>query len=295
MKLLGIYKNGNYKVTLFDDGTKIRRTEEDEFIGDYPECIDYKITNHCDMGCPMCHENSVPANEHGNIMNQKFIDTLMPYTELAIGGGNPLSHPDLEAFLQKLKDRKIIANMTVNQVHFEKKYDYIKSLLDKSLIKGLGISLNNPSKEFIEKVKTIPNAVIHVINGMVSMEDLKKLYDNDLKILILGYKIFGKGVRYYNVVKKLEIESKKKKLKDNLKEVIEHMKVVSFDNLAIEQLDVKSLLSEEDWNEFYMGDDGKFTMYIDGVKEQFAMCSVAEKRYDLKEDIRDMFKIIKGE
>ena len=29
MKCIGTYKNGNYNVTVFDDGTKIRRTEDD--------------------------------------------------------------------------------------------------------------------------------------------------------------------------------------------------------------------------------------------------------------------------
>ena len=31
MKLLGIYKNGNFTTKIFSDGTKIRETEDDEF------------------------------------------------------------------------------------------------------------------------------------------------------------------------------------------------------------------------------------------------------------------------
>ena len=34
MKTLGVYKNGNYFVRLLADGTKIRETNEDEFIPD---------------------------------------------------------------------------------------------------------------------------------------------------------------------------------------------------------------------------------------------------------------------
>ena len=52
MKILGIYKNGNYQVTILDDGTKIRRTEEDEFIPEFPENADVKITDKCCQGCP---------------------------------------------------------------------------------------------------------------------------------------------------------------------------------------------------------------------------------------------------
>ena len=93
MKLLGSYINGNYHTAIYSDGTKIRETEDDEFIADFPENIDIKITNQCDMGCPMCHEDSKSDGKHGDSMNAKFIDTLRPYTELAIGGGNAPCSP----------------------------------------------------------------------------------------------------------------------------------------------------------------------------------------------------------
>jgi organic radical activating enzyme len=72
------------------------------------------------MNCAYCHEDSTISGKHGDILNPKFIDTLRPYTEIAIGGGNPLSHPVLIEFINILKSRNIIANITVNQVHFEK-------------------------------------------------------------------------------------------------------------------------------------------------------------------------------
>ena len=120
------------------------------------------------MNCPYCHEGSSTSGKHGDIMNQKFIDTLHPYQEHAIGGGNALSHPDLIPFLQKLKEKKVIANMTVNQVHFEANQDLIRKLVEEKLIYGLGISLISPTQKFIEAIKGYPNAVIHVINGEYS-------------------------------------------------------------------------------------------------------------------------------
>lgn len=291
MKLLGKYKNGNYNVIIFDDGTKIRETKEDKFIAIFPECMDIKITNYCDMGCPYCHEASSKKGKHGDILNIDFINTLRPYTELAIGGGNPLSHPDLLEFLQILKEKHIIANITVNQKHFEQNISYIDNLIKNNLIKGLGISLIKPTKEFIEKVKKYPNAVIHIINGIVKLEDLKKMYGKNLKILILGYKQFRKGKDYYSS----EVELRKSETYKHLQEIINNFKVVSFDNLAIEQLEVKRLMTEEEWKNFYMGDDGQFTMYIDMVNEQFARCSVSNKRYSLLDNIDDMFKIVMKE
>ena len=117
MKLIGSYQNGNYTVSIFDDGTKIRENDLDFFEPNTVESMDIKITNKCDMGCPMCHEDSQKDGKHGDIWSPCFLDKLHPYTELAIGGGNPLEHPDLLPFLIKCKEHKFIPSMTVNQVH----------------------------------------------------------------------------------------------------------------------------------------------------------------------------------
>ena len=294
MEVLGRYINGNYRVVIMDDGTKIRETEDDEFIAAFPENIDIKITNHCDMNCPMCHENSYDGGHHGDIMNAKFIDTLHPYTELAIGGGNALAHPDLIQFLNKLKARRIIPNLTVNQTHFMREQKLIRKLVDNELIYGIGVSFNSATQEFIDTIKQYKNAVVHVINGVVTYGQMEFLADNDLKVLILGYKDFRRGTNYKQTAGAY-IEANQINLKTYLKDFIPRFKVLSFDNLAIEQLNVRSLMSDEQWGEFYMGDDGLFTMYIDMVTETFAKNSVAalDKRYKLLNSIDEMFAKIK--
>lgn len=294
IKVIGRYRNGNYNVTILSDGTKIRETDDGDFVSDFPENIDIKITNQCDMNCKMCHENSTVDGKHGDILNAKFIDTLHPYTELAIGGGNPLAHPDLIPFLRKLKERKIIPNLTVNQIHFEKEQDLLRRLVDEKLIYGLGVSLVNATQNFVNLIRQYDNTVVHTINGVLTANDIEILKDNNLKLLILGYKKFRRGIEYYDAKYDI-IKTNQKWLNSYLKDITNHFNVVSFDNLAIEQLDVKSLMSEDEWNEFYMGDDGKFTMYIDMVNQKFARCSVAEKRYDLFDNIDDMFKVVKAE
>ena len=299
------YKNGNYNVILnLDNGTKIRETIDPEattFIPETIEAFDCKITNRCDMGCQACHENSVPNGKHGDLFAPSFLDTLHPYTEIAIGGGNPLEHPDLYKFLQLCKERKFIPSMTVNQVHFEKNFDFIKKLVDEKLIYGLGVSLNNVNKNFVDKLKEIPNAVVHVISGLVSIQDLEKMRDLGVrKILILGYKIFRRGEHLYEVDSSninLRGIALKKWLPDILKE--KWFDVVSFDNLALKQLDVKSLLSEKEWNQFYMGDDGlegeqtSASMFIDMVERKFAKNSCSKERFDLLPTVEEMYERLK--
>lgn len=294
MKLLGIYKNGNFTTKIFSDGTKVRETEDDEFKAAFAENMDIKISNYCDMGCKFCHEGSTRNGKHGDILNEKFIDTLHPYQEVALGGGDATSHPDLIPFLQKLKDKKVIVNMTVNQKHFEQKQDLIQRLVDEKLIYGIGVSLVNPTNEFISLVKQYSNAVIHVINGVLRPSDIETLADNDLKILILGYKHLRRGNEWYSEEHE-NIVSKQMWLKENLDEIVNHFKVVSFDNLAIEQLNVRRLMSKEEWDEFYMGDDSEFTYFIDMVERKFAKNSTTplNKRYDLLDSVDEMFEKIR--
>lgn len=289
-----VYKNGNYTVRFnLSDGTKIRETEDDEFIPEYGENMDIKICNKCDMNCPFCHEGSTKDGKLGDIMNLKFVDTLHPYQEVALGGGNVLEHPDLVPFLKKLRDLKVIVNITVNQRHFEQQEVLIRELVDERLIYGLGVSLVEPTPEFVGLIKQYPNAVIHVINGVFKPSDFTTLSNNDLKILILGYKHLRRGNEWYDKFHK-NIDNHQEWLRSVLNNVVNSFKVVSFDNLAIEQLQVKNLLTEEEWNEFFMGNDSEFTYYIDMVEEKFAGSSTADfdKRYDLLDSVDEMFKKI---
>lgn len=46
-KLLSKYRNGNYNVMIFEDGTKIRYNDLDCLIPEFPESMDMKISNFC--------------------------------------------------------------------------------------------------------------------------------------------------------------------------------------------------------------------------------------------------------
>lgn len=303
-RILGIYKNGNYKVIIYNDGTKIRFTKENSLIPDFPETADVKITDRCDGGCPFCYEGCTVKGNHGMLMNPdgtpywKFFENINPYTEIALNG-NDLTHPDLENFLNYLKTKKLIPNMTVNQKHFIKHYDLLKEWVDKKLIYGLGISLTDSTdKDFLKKAESFNNSVIHVINGIISSDDWDNMKDYKLKFLVLGYKDLQRGISYKN--DNLEkIQHNQNHLRNNINNIIKQFPVISFDNLAIEQLDIKNNVFGDDnkkWNTFYMGDDGGFSLYIDLVKGQFAKnsCMPMDKRYPIGDlSMSEMLKFIK--
>lgn len=286
------YKNGNATVELYDNGTRIVETPGDElFDFVYPLNNDVTITHKCDGGCQFCYLGCTPEGKHADILSPKFLDTVLPGTEMAINL-NDLSHPQLEGFLIKMRHRGVFVNGTINQLHFMVNKDYLKRLCDERLLWGLGVSLRVASKEFVNEVKCFPNAVVHVINGIVKAEDLEALRDNRLKLLILGYKDVNRGADYHKE-NDVVIRGRQRYLYDVLPTLRNHFDVISFDNLAIEQLDVKRLLTPEQWEQFYQGDEGTATFAIDLVNGTFGINSMATKVYPLMDDIRDMFAVIK--
>ena len=288
------YRNGNALTTInLDNGTKIRETEDDEFNLEFPESIDLNIGNRCDGGCQFCYINASPDGIDANLMNAKFVDTLHPYTEVAING-NSIDHPQLVPFLEKLKKKRLLANITVNQIHFEQKEDVIADLVNRGLIKGIGVSLRRATPRFVQLIKKYPNAVIHVINGIVTADDLETMRNNGLKLLILGYKDLGRGVSYKES-HDLVVNLRQRNLYDVLETLPNHFEVVSFDNLAIDQLKPQRFLPKEKWDEIYMGDEGTASMYVDLVTGKFGVSSLCKENemHPLLDNIDDMFAVVK--
>ena len=297
MKKIATYKNGNTYTALYEDGTKEHFTMDDDFKFDFAESCDIQISQCCDNGCEWCYYGCSPTGKHGKLTGWKFFETMHPYTEIAINLQYPI--PDeLTEFLNIMKNKNIIVNITINQNHFMNPFiqSFIKQLIDMDLIKGIGISLTNPKQEkFIETVKQYPNTVIHVIAGITPLKDIEYLMGHNLKLLILGYKAVGRGARYFTDYYSYvcgDIE----RLENNLINILNRFKVVSFDNLAIEQLHLKDKLSEKEWEMFYGGDDGTLTFFIDLVKGVFARSSLSRIVYTIGDKtIDEMFEVIKEE
>lgn len=291
---MNLYKNGNYTVMIMNDGTKVRYTKEDSFIPSFAENCDVKITDMCSQGCPFCYEGCTKFGAHANLFKYPFLlNSLHPYTEMALNG-NDLDHPQLEDFLISLKRKKVFANITVNQNQFMTNFDKLKELQDNGLVYGIGVSLisGEINDDVIHHMRLLKNIVLHAIVGILTEKDISKLKNKGIKILLLGYKNLKRGVSY--------MESNSHHVMNNMSYLYEHVyemtdwfDVVSFDNLAIDQLDVKRIVPEDKWDEFYMGDDGHYTFYIDMVKGEFAKNSLSQERYPIGDmTIDDMFKFI---
>ena len=286
-KVLAAYQNGNCRVTIHEDGTKVREWEEGDPNPEFPESIDLKITDYCDAGCPFCHERSTRKGVHAKTEDVlRIVESLPPGVEIAIGGGNPMAHPDLPVVLRSLKERGLVANITVHESH-AMEYDH-EILRHQRLdsIHGLGISLTDcADAEIILQLGFRENIVWHVIAGISGPQGVIRYASVMDKILVLGYKKFGFGEKFFSP-----------KIKNNMDEwkywigtIMRKVPHVSFDNLAIEQLGIRDKITKDRWAESYMGDDGHFTMYADAVKMEFAVSSVSKRHQIGDMDIRSCF------
>ena len=291
------YTNGNVQVFInVQDGTKIRTTMDDEFDAAFPESVDMKITNRCNMGCVMCHEGSTPDGEHADLSNldKTFLSTMRPHTEIAIGGGAATSHPQIEEFLEYLKGKEILANITVHEKELLDNIKIIRKWINKELIRGIGVSVHSEfNKVVCGFAKKHKNTVLHVIAGHTPMNVIDQYGKKGLKLLILGYKNMRRGADNYSKHKN-DIEEKISETERNIDRLFMEFSVVSFDNLALKQLNVKDHVAENIWNACYQGSDATHTMYVDMVKKEFAATSTSADRYEIKDTIDEMFAVVKG-
>lgn len=293
-ELLHTYKNGNCSIDLYSDGTKIRTCAEKIPAPVFPESIDLKITDYCSEGCKFCHESCTKKGKHSDIRIIKYLlnCNLPAGTEIAVGGGDPTSHPHLEPLLEWMKCNDLIANLTVTNGVATWKSRLIKTLQEYKLIYGLGVSYKNLKDihmdDQLTKLPYNDNTVLHTIVGVTPPQDLLT-HGKGKKILVLGFKNYGRGKKMYAAA-----EKKFGEWRYWISTIMKMVKVISFDNLAIEQLNIKDRITPSAWKSFYMGDEGQFTMYIDAVNNKYAVSSTSERHDIGRLTIKEMFKNVRG-
>ena len=317
-----VYQNGNETLILGGDGSKIRLCRDETPAPEYPDSIDLKITDCCCVGCPFCYEGCTEDGQNGEIP-KKLFRQIPPFTELAIGGGDALLHP--QVFDLPVKRRQHM-NLTLHSSSFQ--YICMNGDRDwgiKQLKKfgAVGVSVTTPDEalslsEYLRPllggedgycdsdwsfsstlVKTYYDIstpdnyiqpVIHVINGIASPKILEPLYDMGLRLLVLGYKTKGRGADF---ARGESVAGNQRWLYDNIDEVAKHFSVTAFDTLALEQLEIRRFFTDDDWRHFYMGDDGQHSMYIDLVKREYGISSTDSRRFPLTDDLRGMFRHVR--
>jgi hypothetical protein len=286
------YQNGNANITLETDGTRVIEFE-DILELEYPLNIDIRVQKHCSLGlnqkngksiCHFCHESATTDGleaDYDKLL--KKLDILPSGIELAIGC-NALTD-SLISFLKE-SSKRFITNLTINQYHLKKYENQILIGLDEGWIKGLGISFRDI--DYVKRNPTQlinhPNVVWHVISGIDSIKDIGELSNLGVKkILVLGEKDFG-----FNIGR-VDLSSRKhKEWVWWIGKLFDLFEVVSFDNLALQQLNIQRFLNKKDWGTFYQGE---YSFYINAVDGYLSPSSRNPEKVDWNQmDLKNYFK-----
>ena len=291
-RMLTKYRNGNYAVMMGYDGTKIRLCAEGTYKPKFPEIVELRVTNRCDVGCPYCYDNASPNGLHGDILNDSFIKSIPKGVEVEISGGNPMTHPNLCELITTLHSNGCPVCLVLNQKHFMDNYDAVEFLCENDFVYRVKASSNEPTPEFISAVKRIDRVFVSVITGVINRPMLERLYDKQIKLFICGYRKFRRGATYYLGDVGVLLDARTQWLSDSFDDIVKHFDVVELDRNAVKML-VQDTSSISDAVNM-LGKEGEFNMFVDCVGKKFGSdVSAHLEKYDhTKDTIFDMFNKI---
>lgn len=272
------YRNGNASVWLdLQDGTRIIEYPDNEPLTlDTPLNIDIRVSTQCPYGynaetkqstCTFCHESALVSGAecHYGVLQKVLTDAKLPRgTEIALGV-NQITD-DLMQFVKNLWKLGLVVNITMNERYILEFGDTrLKEMLP--YVFGLGISYRSLQGclSLPDWIANYPHTVIHIINGIDDFDDVKELGVKYRKLLILGEKDFGfnRG--------KVDLNTKQhKQWKSNVMQLTKIFDIVSFDNLGLQQLEIRGKITDEEYKSFYQGEH---SMYINAVEQYFAPSS----------------------
>lgn len=267
------YVNGNCDIEIYEDGTRVISTDDDFLSLEYPLNVDIRVSTYCSFGvgkdgkavCSFCHESaSKMGRECDYSQLTKALEGLPRGMELAIGC-NELTE-GLEAFIRSV-GHKFVINLTVNQGHIPKFASRIVKMQEDKVVWGVGVSFRGfLGWKIPDCIVNNDLTVMHVIAGIDKIRSVLDLRKRGIrKILVLGEKDFGFNQYRVDLNSKSHQEWRKR-----FKDLFTTFDVVSFDNLALEQLPVKEVFSEEQWNTLYQFEE---SFYIDAVAGHFKTSS----------------------
>src|SRR5574343_187918 len=178
-----------------------------------PELIDLKITNYCNKRCDFCYQNSSNKGEHAD--KYEIYNTLIALEELkvwevAIGGGEPTSHPDFVEILESFRFRNIVVNFTTGTLDWMEDDKIVNAV--KTYVSSFAYSI-----KYSFDVKYLYRNIVkygfedcmrgriyaQVVLGTVSEKEFDEILMTcnciGIPLTVLGYKKIGRGEKFNNL------------------------------------------------------------------------------------------------
>lgn len=179
----------------------------DNYIATAPELVDIKLTDWCDLGCKFCYQDSTRKGLHApyQVISRTLMDlSLNNVFEVALGGGEPMAHPDFARILDKCLELDIVPNFTTRNYKALSTPEFA-AYADKC--GSIGVSIATPADVAelmaVEDLITVDRRKLslQVAMGAQSPEDFESMLallaeTNAFSgVILLGYKDVGRGHR----------------------------------------------------------------------------------------------------
>lgn len=181
--------------------------KENPSISPWPELADISISNHCTKGCDYCYRDSgnnfafISLNDYEYILNELQHPKWGNIFQVAIGGGEPLEHPQLNQIIEATISRNIVLNLTTNGINLNNEYaSFFKGKVGAVAVSVADIQTLDLDKARIllkESVRTNIHYVLSNKNISQAVDILRGKYNEILSglnsIIFLTHKPHGRG------------------------------------------------------------------------------------------------------
>jgi len=257
-----------------------------------PELVDIKITNYCPRKCSFCYQNSGPGGQHAEWRHYGYhissiLGSLRVF-EVAIGGGEPTSHPDFADILREFRRHGVVPSFSTRDLSWLKDPTKWHPILEST--GAFAYSVDEPGQsieEFAavlnangfrhELEKLVPQPTVHHVMIGDWMGDfkgfLRSAFNHGIHVVLLGHKLAGRGGMANPI-----------KSDDWIKTLSELQKADECPRISIDTTLAKTFSKQlkksgiPDW--LLEKKEGAFSMYVDLVERQIgpsSFCNNEEK------------------
>lgn len=239
------------------------------YLPDTPELVDLKITNYCDKECNFCYQGSDRNGEHAkeNIIYD-ILWTLreLKVFEVALGGGEPTTHPNFKRILNNVVNYGMVPNFTTSRLDWMYEdpeiFDFVGGI-GYTCVSSLDTKVLDKVLKDFDYFRT--KLIIQIPMGCITKNEfeyiIKYAKDHYINILLLGFKKGGRAINYHPIQYHWWCD------------VIEKYKIYNFGVDTSMLYEYYPILESKSDSVFFSSPEGTRSMYIDAIDKFIAPAS----------------------
>ena len=267
-------------------GTKIRFSEKGKAqptVASAPELIDIKLTDYCPVGCHYCYQGSTVKGKHADKGTvESFIYQLgrMGVFEVAIGGGDPTTHPDFADFLWQFTREGVVPNFSTQLWDWMDNPKILQAVQENCGAVALSTQDPEAARKWFERTKELGiRGHVHYVLGLNPLSNLQKLLKDKEGgyLVLLAYKAMGRaeGKAPIDYVGWQDVVRKAKNGNNG------YAWTIAVDSFLVDDV-AAGFTRDEVPAVLYEKADGCFSMYWDAVEQEYAAHSFMPKKDRIK-------------